>query len=150
MKILAAITKGGSTLILLLIIVLLVIWFGGEQIHLDKKIRVAAVLGVLAVAIVLIVIQKVLAVRSALLIEQKLKAQAQEQVASARPDQRADVQAVQTQVGEAIQALKTSRLGKGALYKLTWYMIIGPPGPGQSPAPPETGPTFPSTTPGRN
>jgi len=59
-----------------------------------------------------------MAVRSALLIEQKLKAQAQEQVASARPDQRADVQAVQTQLDEAIQALKTSRLGKGALYKL--------------------------------
>jgi len=113
MKILAAIAKGGTTLILLLIIILLLIWFGGEHFNIDKKIRIAAVLGVLVVAVVLIVVQKVMAVRSALLIEQKLKAQAQEQVASARPDQRADVQAVQSQLDEAIQALKTSRLGKG-------------------------------------
>jgi type VI secretion system IcmF/VasK family protein len=149
MKVLAAITKGGSTLILLLIIVLLVIWFGGEQFHLDKKIRLIAVTGVLAVAIVLIVIQKVMAVRSAMLIESKLKAQAQEQVASARPDQRADVQAVQTQLDEAIQALKTSRLGKGALYKLPWYMIIGPPGSGKSTALQESGLNFPYTSQGR-
>src|SRR2546428_13167268 len=119
MKILAAITKGGSTLILLLIIVLLVIWFGGEQIHLDKKIRVAAVLGVLAVAIVLIVIQKVLAGPRALLIEQKLKAQGQVQVASARPDQRADGQARQTQPHAANPAHHTSPLGTGGPHKTT-------------------------------
>jgi len=149
MKVLAAITKGGSTLILVLIIILLLIWFGGEQFHVDKKIRVAAITGVLLVAIVLIVIQKVMAVRSAMLIEQKLKAQAQEQVASARPDQRADVQAVQTQLDEALQALKTSRLGKGALYKLPWYMIIGPPGSGKSTALQESGLNFPYTSQGK-
>ena len=149
MKVLAAITKGGTTLILVLIIVLLLIWFGGEQFNVDKKIRVLAVTGVLVVAIVLIVIQKVMAVRSAMLIEQKLKAQAQEQVASARPDQRADVQAVQTQLDEAIQALKTSRLGKGALYKLPWYMIIGPPGSGKSTALQESGLNFPYTSQGK-
>jgi type VI secretion system IcmF/VasK family protein len=149
MKILAAITKGGTTLILILIIVLLLIWFGGQQFNVNAKIRLAAVVGVLVVAFVLIVIQKVMAVRSALLIEQKLKAQAQEQVASARPDQRADVQAVQTQLDEAIQALKTSRLGKGALYKLPWYMIIGPPGSGKSTALQESGLNFPYTSQGR-
>jgi type VI secretion system protein ImpL len=149
MKILAAITKGGTTLLLILIILLLLIWFGGEQFGVDKKIRLFAVMGVLLVAIILIVIQKVLAVRSAMLIEQKLKAQAQEQVASARPDQRADVQAVQTQLDEAIQALKTSRLGKGALYKLPWYMIIGPPGSGKSTALQESGLNFPYTSQGK-
>lgn len=149
MKILAAIAKGGTTLILLLLIILLLIWFGGEHFGVDKKIRIAAVLGVLAVAVVLIVVQKAMAVRSALLIEQKLKAQAQEQVESARPDQRADVQAVQGQLNEAIQALKTSRLGKGALYKLPWYMIIGPPGAGKSTALQESGLNFPYTSQGR-
>ncbi|HZE96179.1 MAG TPA: type VI secretion system membrane subunit TssM [Planctomycetota bacterium] len=149
MKILAAIAKGGTTLLLLLIIILLLIWFGGEQFHLDKKIRVIAISAVLAIAIILVVIQKLMAVRSALLIEQKLKAQAQEQVASARPDQRADVQAVQTQLDEAIQALKTSRLGKGALYKLPWYMIIGPPGSGKSTALQESGLNFPYTSQGK-
>jgi type VI protein secretion system component VasK len=149
MKVLAAITKGGSTLILLVIIVLLVIWFGGEQFHVDKKLRFIAVSVILLAAITLIVLQKVMAVRSAMLIEQKLKAQAQEQVASARPDQRADVQAVQTQLDEAIQALKTSRLGKGALYKLPWYMIIGPPGSGKSTALQESGLNFPYTSQGK-
>ncbi|RPH45636.1 MAG: type VI secretion system membrane subunit TssM, partial [Planctomycetota bacterium] len=149
MKILAAITKGGSTLILLLVIVLLVIWFGGEQFGVDKKIRILALSGVLTVAVALVVVQKVLAVRSALLIEQKLKAQGQEQLAGARPDQRADVQAVQSQLDEAIQALKTSRLGKGALYKLPWYMIIGPPGSGKSTALQESGLNFPYTSQGK-
>jgi type VI secretion system protein ImpL len=149
MKVLAAITKGGTTLLLVLIIILLVIWFGGEQFHVDKKIRLFAVTGLLVLAVVMVVVQKVAAVRSALLIEQKLKAQAQEQVASARPDQRADVQAVQTQLDEAIQALKTSRLGKGALYKLPWYMIIGPPGSGKSTALQESGLNFPYTSQGK-
>jgi len=149
MKVLAAISKGGTTLILLLMIILLVIWFGGEQFHVDKRIRIIAVSGVLLVSVVLIVIQKVMAVRSAMLIEKKLKAQAQDQVESARPDQRADVQAVQTQLDEAIQALKTSRLGKGALYKLPWYMIIGPPGSGKSTALQESGLNFPYTSQGK-
>jgi type VI secretion system IcmF/VasK family protein len=149
MKVLAAITKGGTTLLLVLMIILLLIWFGGEQFHVDKKIRLFAVTGLLVVAVVMVVVQKVMAVKSALLIEQKLKAQAQEQVASARPDQRADVQAVQTQLDEAIQALKTSRLGKGALYKLPWYMIIGPPGSGKSTALQESGLNFPYTSQGK-
>ncbi len=149
MKVLSAIAKGGVTLILILVIILLLIWFGGEQFKVDKKYRLMGVVAVLSVATVLIVIQKVLAVRSALLIEQKLKAQAQEQVESARPDQRADVQAVQGQLNEAIQALKTSRLGKGALYKLPWYMIIGPPGSGKSTALQESGLNFPFTSQGK-
>src|SRR4051812_39041194 len=149
MKVLSAIAKGGVTLILILIIILLLIWFGGEQFHVDKKYRLIGVVAVLVVATILIVIQKVLAVRSAAFIEQKLKASAQEQVESARPDQRADVQAVQGQLNEAIQALKTSRLGKGALYKLPWYMIIGPPGSGKSTALQESGLNFPFTSQGR-
>jgi len=52
MKILAAITKGGTTLILILIIILLLIWFGGEQFHVDKKIRIISVVGVLILAFV--------------------------------------------------------------------------------------------------
>ena len=149
MKVLAAITKGGTTLLLVLIILLLLIWFGGEQFHVDKRIRIFGVTGLLLIAVAMVVVQKVMAVRSALLIEQKLKAQAQEQVASARPDQRADVQAVQSQLDEAIQALKTSRLGKGALYKLPWYMIIGPPGSGKSTALQESGLNFPYTSQGK-
>src|SRR5581483_2991997 len=121
-----AFAKGATTLILVVIILVLVAWFGGEQYKVDKKIRLIAIGAVILVAVVGFVVQKLIALRSAAFIEQKLKDQGQEQVASARPDQRAEVQAVQSQLEEAIQALKTSRLGKGALYKLPWYMIIGP------------------------
>ncbi|HXX93858.1 MAG TPA: type VI secretion system membrane subunit TssM, partial [Planctomycetota bacterium] len=146
--VLGSLLKGGNTF-LLLIIALLLVWFGGESLGVDKKIRIFAIVGVLAVGLLLVLIQKVMAVRSALLIEQKLKAQAQEQVQSARPDQRSQVQAVEQQLNEAIQALKTSRLGKGALYKLPWYMIIGPPGSGKSTALQESGLNFPYVSQGR-
>jgi type VI secretion system IcmF/VasK family protein len=146
---LGAIFKGGSSAFLMLIIVLLLVWFGGESLAVDKKIRIFVVLGVLGLALLLVLAQKVMAVRSALLIEQKLRAQAQEQVQSARPDQRTQVQAVEQQLNEAIQALKTSRLGKGALYKLPWYMIIGPPGSGKSTALQESGLNFPYVSQGR-
>jgi type VI secretion system IcmF/VasK family protein len=144
-----ALFKGGSTGLLLLVIVLLLVWFGGESAGVDKKVRLLVVAGVLVLAVAAVVVQRVLAVRSALLIEQKLRAQAQEQVQGARPDQRAEVQAVEQQLNEAIQALKTSRLGKGALYQLPWYMIIGPPGSGKSTALQESGLNFPFVSQGR-
>ncbi len=149
MKVLAGLLKGGNTALLVLIILLLLVWFGGESLGLEKKVRILAVVGVLALALAVVVLQKVLAVRSALLIEQKLKAQGQEQIQSARPDQRAEVQAVQGQLDEAIAALKASRMGKGALYKLPWYMIIGPPGSGKSTALQESGLNFPYVSQGR-
>ena len=146
MKVLA---KGATTVILVVVILLLLIWFGGEQFKVSKNARFIA-LGVVALlAVAGFVVQKLLALKSAAFIEQKLKAQGEEQVASARPDQRADVQAVQSQLDEAIQALKTSRLGKGALYKLPWYMIIGPPGSGKSTALQESGLNFPYTSQGK-
>jgi type VI secretion system IcmF/VasK family protein len=147
--ILGALFKGGGTGLLLLAIVLLMIWFGGEALEVARKTRLLALVGVLGVAMLLVLAQKLLAVRSAMLIEQKLRAQAQDQIQGARPDERAAVQAVQTQLDEAIQALKTSRLGKGALYKLPWYIIIGPPGSGKSTALQESGLNFPYVSEGR-
>jgi type VI secretion system IcmF/VasK family protein len=141
--------KGGTTLALVLVIVLLLIWFGGQQFGVGPKIRGIAVGAVLVLAVAGVAVQKFLAVKSALFIEQKLQAQGQEQLDGARPDQRADVQAVQGQLNEAIQALKTSRLGKGALYKRVCYMIIGPPGSGKATALQESGLNFPYTSQGK-
>jgi type VI secretion system protein ImpL len=147
MKGLLGALKGNALLIL--VILVLLIWMGGEAFGLDKKIRLLVTCGVLVVGVAFVVIQKAAAAKGALAIEDKLKAQAQEQVDGARPDQKAQVQAVESQLNEAIGALKNSRLGKSALYTLPWYMIIGPPGSGKSTALQESGLNFPYVSQGR-
>lgn len=80
-------------------------------------------------------------------IERALKAQAEEQARSARPDLEADIRSMQEEFTRAINALKGSRLGaKGAssaLYSLPWYVIVGPPGVGKSTALRNSGLKFP-------
>ncbi len=139
----------GGTIVLVLVILLLLIWFGGESLGWEKKTRIILTVVVLLLFLVFIVVQKVLAVRNAKLIEDRLRSQGQEQVQGARPDQRAQVQAVNQQLEEAIGTLKNSRLGRGALYALPWYMIIGPPGSGKSTALQESGLNFPYVSQGR-
>jgi type VI secretion system protein ImpL len=147
MKGLSSTLKGNLPLIL--VVLVLLVWMGGEAFGLDKKIRLLVTSGVVVVGVVAIIVQKAAAAKGALAIEEKLKAQAQEQVDGARPDQKAQVQAVEQQLNEAIGALKNSRLGKSALYTLPWYMIIGPPGSGKSTALQESGLNFPYVSQGR-
>ncbi len=147
MKALAGALKGNALLIL--VILILLVWMGGEAFGLDKKIRLMVTCGIMVVGVAVIVIQKAAAAKGAAAIESKLKAQAQEQVDGARPDQKAQVQAVEQQLNEAIGALKNSRLGKSALYTMPWYMIIGPPGSGKSTALQESGLNFPYVSQGR-
>jgi len=83
---------------------------------------------------------------SAAKIENALKAQAEAQAQSARPDQQADVEAMRAEFAKAVQALKSSKLARGgrdALAVLPWYMIIGPPGAGKSTALRASGLKFP-------
>jgi type VI secretion system protein ImpL len=64
----------------------------------------------------------------------------------ARPDQRAEIEAMQAEFEKAVQALKGSKLGRGgrdALALLPWYLIIGPPGGGKSTALRASGLKFP-------
>jgi len=148
-SLLQALSKQGSSVVLVLVILVLLAWFGGESAGVSKKVRGAVVAGLLLAGLGLFVAQKVAQVRGALQIENKLREQGQQQVQSARPDLRPEVQAVQHQLDEAIQALKNSRLGKGALYALPWYMIIGPPGSGKTTALQESGLNFPYVSQGR-
>lgn len=80
-------------------------------------------------------------------IERALRAQADDQARSARPDLEADIRSMQEEFTRAINALKSSRLGaKGAssaLYSLPWYVIVGPPGVGKSTALRNSGLKFP-------
>jgi type VI secretion system protein ImpL len=86
--------------------------------------------------------------RSAAALEKAIAAQGAQQAMNARPERRAEIQALQQQVQGGIAALKTSKLGgkKGgaaALYSLPWYMIIGPPGAGKTTAIKHSGLVFP-------
>lgn len=80
-------------------------------------------------------------------IERALRAQAEDQARSARPDLEADIRSMQEEFARAINSLKSSRLGargaSSALYSLPWYVIVGPPGVGKSTALRNSGLKFP-------
>lgn len=66
--------------------------------------------------------------------------------ARARPDQQAEIGAMQLEFQRAIAGLKSSRLGhkgRDALSLLPWYVIIGPPGAGKTTALRSSGLQFP-------
>ncbi|NBC19239.1 MAG: type VI secretion system membrane subunit TssM, partial [Bacteroidetes bacterium] len=111
-------------------------------------IRLLAIIGVLIVAILGMVLSFVRANRSADQIEKSIRQQAEQQLVSTRPDRRAEIEELQQQLNEAIEKLKTSKLGRGkrgraALYALPWYMFIGPPGSGKTTAIANSGLNFP-------
>lgn len=86
--------------------------------------------------------------RSAGGLERALAEQARQQEANASPQKRAEIQALQKQITDGINALKTSKLGGkrrggSALYSLPWYAIIGPPGAGKTTALKASGLQFP-------
>jgi type VI secretion system protein ImpL len=63
-----------------------------------------------------------------------------------RPDQQAEITAMQVEFQKAIAGLKSSRLGhkgRDALGLLPWYIIIGPPGAGKTTALRSSGLQFP-------
>lgn len=86
--------------------------------------------------------------RSANLLEQSLKEQADNQILSVKPSKREDIEQLRIQLSAAIDKLKQSKLGKGrrgkaALYALPWYMFIGPPAAGKTTAIENSGLEFP-------
>jgi type VI secretion system protein ImpL len=83
------------------------------------------------------------------LIEDRLRGQAKEHKEAARPDRRQHIEALEKQLNEALGALKSSKMGKSALYALPWYIIIGPPGSGKTTLLRESGLSFPQLTHGR-
>jgi len=125
------------------------VWLCAVLLDLPYKYVIATVLTVIIVAVLLtiIIVRVVRAKKAAKEIERALKAQAAAHAASARPDLRADIDAMQNEFGRAVQALKSSKLGgksgADALYALPWYMIIGPPGSGKSTALRNSGLRFP-------
>lgn len=140
-----------STLGLIVLIVLfLVLLLGGSKLPPEivqyRNTGLIVILACIALWFVFFVLKKILAVRSAMAIEKKLRAQASDQIAGGGGANSAELQKLQSQMSDAINALKASKLGKGALYALPWYMIIGPPGSGKTTALQESGLNFPYTS----
>ncbi len=84
--------------------------------------------------------------RSAGALENGLGDLAGRSAGSTRPDQQAEIVAMQVEFQKAIQGLKSSRLGhkgRDALGILPWYIIIGPPGSGKTTALRSSGLQFP-------
>ena len=103
---------------------------------------------ILVILFTIVIVKVVRAKKAAKEIEKALQAQAAAHAANARPDLKAEVDAMQGEFMKAVQSLKASKLGgsKGganALYALPWYMIIGPPGSGKSTALRNSGLRFP-------
>lgn len=79
-------------------------------------------------------------------IERTLKSQADAHAETVRPDQQAEIEAMQAEFQKAVASLKGSKLARGgrdALAILPFYMIIGPPGAGKSTALRNSGLQFP-------
>lgn len=83
-------------------------------------------------------------------LEAALKAQGQSHAAGARPDQRAGIEELKSAFDESLELLRGSKMGRGALYSIPWYILIGPPGSGKSTLLRESGLSFPYMTKGRS
>ena len=132
-----------------LIFLVLLIWIGGSSIGLESsEARWLIIAGIFFLWILFVLLERFRAVKGAKMLEESLQKQAQEQMASARPDRKEEVDALRVQFDKAVGALKGSKLGKGrrgasALYALPWYMFIGPPASGKSTALQHSGLQFP-------
>jgi type VI secretion system protein ImpL len=124
----------------LVFVVLLVsaVWAVVLLLDLPLWIAILSTVMILLCVVAVFAFRVVRARRGARAIEAALRAQAEQAVAGARPDHQRDIEAMKTELLQAIAALKTSRLGyrrpSEALDALPWYLIIGPPGAGKSTA----------------
>ena len=123
------------------------IWVGGWLLSWPLWIQVVLTCLILLAVVGVFVFRRVRAVHAARALEREILAQADMQAATARPDRRAEILALQEQMRQGIAALKKSKLaaasGSGALYSLPWYMIVGPPGAGKTTALRHSGLIFP-------
>ncbi len=87
--------------------------------------------------VIYLVVRALLAKRAASAIERGLSDQAANLAGGIRPDQRAEIAAMQAEFARAVQTLKSSKLGRSgrdALGLLPWYVMIGPSASGKTTA----------------
>lgn len=142
--------KGALVNLLALGVLSALIWFGGEYFEVSVRLRVGGILAALAVWLLIFLWQRLQTIRTAHLIESRLREQAADQIANSRPAERDQLEELERRLKEAIGALKSSKLGTSALAELPWYIIIGPPGSGKSTALSASGLEFPKMGQGLN
>jgi type VI secretion system protein ImpL len=131
----------------------LIVWALWYIIKLPLWLPIVGTILVLLAGVVRLLWSKIRASRAATALERAIAHQGAQQALNARPERRAEIQELQKQVQGGINALKTSKLGKGkqggaaALYSLPWYVIIGPPGAGKTTALKCSGLVFPFSDP---
>jgi len=134
-------------LLILAILLIAAAWATILLLELPPWLAILATLLLLLLTATALLLRTIRAHRAARAIETALRAQAQQDVLHARPDRQADIEAMQSELLQAITALRTSQLGNRrpatALYSLPWYLIIGPPGAGKSTALRNCGLRFP-------
>ncbi|MFN8548919.1 MAG: type VI secretion system membrane subunit TssM [Candidatus Eisenbacteria bacterium] len=113
------------------------------------------VLSIVILYVVVLFIVKTVQAKKAKALEQSIEQQAQAQIATTRPGREGEIEHLKSQLLEAVEALKKSKLGKskggeGALYVLPWYMIIGPPAAGKTTLLQNGGLNFPYLDPARS
>src|SRR5690606_34128185 len=83
-------------------------------------------------------------------LEAELRAQGASQLGGARPDQKAFLEELKSQFEESLDLLRKSKMGRGALNRIPWFVLVGPPGSGKSTLLRQSGLSFPYMTKGRS
>jgi type VI secretion system protein ImpL len=119
------------------------VWLVGPHFGLPITARAWATAGILLLWIAAALTGRAIASRRGRGIEDALRGQADEAVMDASAARRGAVTLIRNNLLAAIGTLKSSRLGRGALYELPWYMMIGHTAAGKSTALLQSGLTFP-------
>ncbi|RPI66452.1 MAG: type VI secretion system membrane subunit TssM [Ignavibacteriales bacterium] len=144
---LATILKSKNILLVigLLILIFLVIYLG-SVIQITWLLRIIIIVFILMVVVIIFLFKKMKEAQKAGQIEQSISDSSDSAMLS--PEKRAEIDKFKKQLDAAISALKSSKLGRGksgksALYRLPWYMIIGPSAAGKTTAIQNSGLEFP-------
>lgn len=148
-KILAVLTRPPVPFVLGLLVALAVFWFGGHLLQTaygwpSTPVILALCGTTLVLAVGFVVLRSVVARRKAKAIENEIRNQGRVQAANLPPAGRDEVDSLQQRFDEALASLKSSKLGRGALYAMPWFVVIGPPGSGKTTAITESGLNFPT------
>ncbi|HEY1690921.1 MAG TPA: type VI secretion system membrane subunit TssM [Polyangiaceae bacterium] len=133
---------------LLAVIVVAGAWIGGTLLEWPRWLEI--LLTVLAVLMVVTWYMwgRIRGIFKARALERDLIKQAEQQMMNARPDRRGEIMQLQQQMQMGLAAFRARGGGGGAaLYRMPWYMIVGPPGAGKTTALRHSGLAFPFVDP---
>ena len=134
-----------------IVLLALVLWFLGPYFAFGETRPFASLLGRVVAVLVLFVVwiailqwRYLRAIRASRKLASDVAGQADApDVASRKPAEPADAAQLKQRFEDAVGKLKKDRKGRGGLYHLPWYVIIGPPGSGKTTALVNSGLRFP-------